>query len=603
MTTRKDVTAAGQAASPVSDAPVLDSYGRLSKSPDTGEFEKIETQWADNRGVINRLGGVLGVELEDGISAWRKGVRRPGWEKLLERVRSGASNGIVVWHTDRLFRQPRDLEKLIDLADKGFLIASAHGSRDLSDPDDRFILRIEVAQSAKESDDKSRRVRRRFATYREKGMGHIGGPRRFGWPGRDLTWVPGEGETDEDRPVVSEALVAWERRAIAEATEAVLSGVSDAVVAREWNEQGLVTVEGNTWVRLAVKSVLLRPTNAGLIEHEGTLVATMPGEPIVDPKTFELLRTKYAARRKGRVAGEVGPGYIGTGIMRCGEHGCGAKLSARNGDGFYRDLAWTARVACALQEALEMTDAAFAAHLGITRRMVTAWHQHPDVVIDEPALREKLEVAAQQPSITVRKRFAQLANTHVRKKYYTCEKERRGCGKVNADLRSVDQELRAYVILRLSDDRYAAAVEAARAQVADRLTAINAEIAEYEEWQQAVSDRLGRREFKTMAAFDNANKPLVEALDKLYAEREALSAGSPEGPTKAQPAAAIAAQWDAAENSERRSMLTKALGASTLFLDKYVKRPGPRRFDRNRLRLLSPNGITVTFGELMQAPA
>ena len=35
---------------------------------------------------------------------------------------------------------------------------------------------------------------------------------------------------------------------------------------------------------------------------------------------------------------------------------------------------------------------------------------------------------------------------------------------------------------------------------------INAEIAEYEELQEAVSERLGRREFKTMAAFDRADK-------------------------------------------------------------------------------------------------
>jgi hypothetical protein len=252
-----------------------------------------------------------------------------------------------------------------------------------------------------------------------------------------------------------------------------------------------------------------------------------------------------------------------------------------------------------LQDALEMTNDAFAAHLGITARAVTAWHQHPDMPIDDATVRESLETTAQQASITVKKRFAQLANTPVKKKYYTCEKERRGCGKVNADLRSVDQELRTYVILRLSDDRYAAAVEAARAQVADRLSVINAEIAEYEALQEAVSERLGRREFKTMAAFDKANKPLVEELDKLYAEREALSEGSPEGPTKARPAAVIAAQWDDADNAERRAMLTRALGGSTLFLDKYVKRPGPRTFDRNRLRLVAPDGTTVTFGDLM----
>ena len=45
-------------------------------------------------------------------------------------------------------------------------------------------------------------------------------------------------------------------------------------------------------------------------------------------------------------------------------------------------------------------------------------------------------------------------------------------------------------------------------------------------------------------------------------------------------------------------MLTQALGGSTLYLDKYVKRPGPRVFDRNRLRLVGPDGTTVTFGDL-----
>jgi DNA invertase Pin-like site-specific DNA recombinase len=599
MGTRKNVTAGQRAGVPPvpSAVSVYDSYARLSKNPNTGEFEKIETQWADNRKVIDRLGGTLGKELDDGLSAWKKGVRRPGWEKLLERVASGESHGIVVWHTDRLFRQPRDLEALIDLADKGFLVASAHGARDLADPDDRFILRIEVAHAARSSDDTSRRIKRRFQTYREKGIGHIGGPRRFGWPGRDLTWTPGEGETDEDRPMVPDALVERERRALRDGTDAALSGISEAVIAREWNDEGLLTAEGRTWVRLTVKSVLSRPTNAGLIESDGELVATMPGDPIVDPTKFDLLRSKYAARRKGRVAGEVGPGYVGTGILRCGEPDCGTRITARNGDGFYRDLAWTPQVACALQDALEMTDAAFAAHLGITARVVTSWHQHSDTQVDA-AIRERLEVAAQQASISVKKGFAQQANVPVRKKYYTCEKERRGCGKVNADLRAVDQELRSYVILRLSDDRYAAAVEAARARVADRLSEINAEIAEYEVLQEAVSERLGRREFKTMAAFDKANKPIVENLERLYAEREALSEGSPEGPTKAQPAAAIAAQWDDADNAERRSMLTKALGGSTLFLDKYIKRPGPRVFDRNRLRLVAPDGTTVTFGDL-----
>ncbi|PKW16021.1 hypothetical protein [Saccharopolyspora spinosa] len=39
---------------------VFDSYARLSRLQETGELEKIETQHADNRKVIEHLGGVLG---------------------------------------------------------------------------------------------------------------------------------------------------------------------------------------------------------------------------------------------------------------------------------------------------------------------------------------------------------------------------------------------------------------------------------------------------------------------------------------------------------------------------------------------------------------
>jgi site-specific DNA recombinase len=141
MGAKKNVSAGQERRQP----PVLDSCGRLSRVPETGELEKIETQHADNHKVIERVGGVVGRDFSDGLPAWKRSVRRKGWEEMLDRVRSGDSDGIVVWHTDRLFRQPRDLETLIELANQGFIVASAHGTRNLSDPDDRFILRIEVA--------------------------------------------------------------------------------------------------------------------------------------------------------------------------------------------------------------------------------------------------------------------------------------------------------------------------------------------------------------------------------------------------------------------------------------------------------------------------
>lgn len=66
-TPRRKVNAGQDADRPL----VLDSYGRLSRVPETGELEKVETQWADNRKVIDRVGAVLVEELKDGLSAWK----------------------------------------------------------------------------------------------------------------------------------------------------------------------------------------------------------------------------------------------------------------------------------------------------------------------------------------------------------------------------------------------------------------------------------------------------------------------------------------------------------------------------------------------------
>jgi len=57
---------------------VIDSYARLSWKPDTKDLAKIDDQFASNRSLIERVGGVLGKELPDGASAWKRGSRRPG---------------------------------------------------------------------------------------------------------------------------------------------------------------------------------------------------------------------------------------------------------------------------------------------------------------------------------------------------------------------------------------------------------------------------------------------------------------------------------------------------------------------------------------------
>ncbi|MFC5103211.1 recombinase family protein [Kibdelosporangium philippinense] len=281
--------------------PVYDSYARLSRVPETGELEKIETQHEDNLRVIERLGGTLGERLQDGLSAWKRGVRRKDWERLLERLESGQSDGVVVWHTDRLFRQPRDLEKLIELGESGYLVASAHGARNLADPDDRYFLRIEVAHAARSSDDTQRRTKRRFAAKREQGIPHYGA-RPFGFAGPDR--LADKDPKTGKRPDVSAALVERERAAIRDGVRLLLGGMSQDKVAQKWNDAGLRTARGYTFTGLAVRDVMLRPRNAGYIEHDGEIVGRIRDhDPILTESEFARLQALFAGRRRGRRRG------------------------------------------------------------------------------------------------------------------------------------------------------------------------------------------------------------------------------------------------------------------------------------------------------------
>lgn len=72
---------------------MYDSYARLSWNPTTRELDKIEDRLSDNQAAVNRMGGTLGEESSDGLSAWKRNVRRPGWERLLERVAAGSRTG------------------------------------------------------------------------------------------------------------------------------------------------------------------------------------------------------------------------------------------------------------------------------------------------------------------------------------------------------------------------------------------------------------------------------------------------------------------------------------------------------------------------------
>ncbi|OUD03326.1 NUDIX hydrolase [Streptomyces swartbergensis] len=68
---------------------------------------------------------------------------------------------------------------------------------------------------------------------------------------------------------------------------------------------------------------------------------------------------------------------------------------------------WTGSSACALQQALRMTNDGFADHLGVAVRTVASWHSTPDIV-PRTEIQAALDTAYERATDSVRRRFALL---------------------------------------------------------------------------------------------------------------------------------------------------------------------------------------------------
>ncbi|MFI9355842.1 recombinase family protein [Streptomyces lydicus] len=117
----------------------------------------IARQEEDCRTLCARKGwDVVDVYPDNDVSAY-SGAPRPKWQELLADINEGIVNAVVCWHVDRLTRSPRELEDVIDLADRhGLELATVSGEIDLATPTGRMIARMLGAAARHEAEHKAR---------------------------------------------------------------------------------------------------------------------------------------------------------------------------------------------------------------------------------------------------------------------------------------------------------------------------------------------------------------------------------------------------------------------------------------------------------------
>jgi site-specific DNA recombinase len=204
-------------------APVA-AYARISEDQE-GSGLGLARQEADGRKLAELRGWpVAYVETDNDVSAYKRGVVRPGFERILADLEAGTIGGIVAYDLDRFARKPTDLERAIDIYDtKPGVFATVQGDIDLSTPDGRTMARVLVAFANKSSMDTGRRVARTHLELAQAGKDSGGGTRPFGYQADRVSIDPFEAEI------------------IREMAQRVLTGESLTAVCRDLTDRGIPT--------------------------------------------------------------------------------------------------------------------------------------------------------------------------------------------------------------------------------------------------------------------------------------------------------------------------------------------------------------------------
>jgi site-specific DNA recombinase len=277
----------------------------------------VARQEADCRALAARLGWDVGETFTDNdLSAYRrdgkrKAPPRPEFDRLMSAVAAGQIEAVIVWHNDRLVREPRELEDVIEAFDTAGVTVQTvtAGLFDLSTPSGRMAARLHGSVARYESEHKAERIRRKMRELAEAGKIGGGGTRPYGYLG--------------DRRTIHDE----EAAIIRDLAARVLAGQPLRAVVRDLNGRKVPTVTGTEWSTVVVHRLLTSPRIAGWRQHGRELVAKAEWPGIIDRPTLDRLRTLLLDPARRTTSGpQVRVYLLGGGMARCGL--CGHPLRA-----------------------------------------------------------------------------------------------------------------------------------------------------------------------------------------------------------------------------------------------------------------------------------
>jgi site-specific DNA recombinase len=288
--------------------PRVGVYLRISEDKD-GEQTATERQRLDcERFAANQGWEVADVFEDVDLSAFKRNVKRPEFERMLEAVKTKAIDGVLAWKIDRLTRRQRDLVRLDEACEDagGFIVTLVDGI-DTRTAAGRFTAELLTSMARMESENISVRGKRKALELAQAGRPTTGGTRMFGY--------------SQDRMTIIED----EASVIRELVQRVKAGEALRGLCFDLQRRGAQTPTGGYWRQLPLKRLLTSAAISGQREHNGVLTAGC-WPAIVTPDDLRSIRLILEDSRRNK-RGPIARKYLLTGFLRCGN--CGELLVAR----------------------------------------------------------------------------------------------------------------------------------------------------------------------------------------------------------------------------------------------------------------------------------
>ncbi len=306
-------------------------YTRISVDRETEQ--SIKNQLRECKAYCKLMGWQIipeGEFYDRGKSAYKLETERPGFDAAMRAIETGRANRLVIWKLDRMTRNARGFMQINDrLESVGAKFASVKEQYfDTSTPIGLAIVMLMAAMAQIEAES----IQGRALSWHEGRLLDLMPPtgnRPYGYR------RPRKGDDDWKKggrliQIPDEVSI------IEEMAARIVAGESLRAIARDFTSRNIPTAQRNhkrqtntDWSHSTIRSVMLSPTTAGLVEvAKGEFMPSSHWEPIIPEAMWRIIRAILTdGNRCTHIEGGADARklkHLLPGLMACGR--CGGRM-------------------------------------------------------------------------------------------------------------------------------------------------------------------------------------------------------------------------------------------------------------------------------------